>query len=192
MGSASGRFLLSLLFLSLFFNALSQSLIEMLPEHRRSGHRLILRDDNLFCDSWRFSVETNDAGFWKTIPQRCLRFVQDYMTDERYQSDLKVVATDSLEFAKSVELAGDGKDAWIFDIDETLLSNLPYYEVHGFGSETFDERTFDDWIDLAEAPAILASLSLYKELKQMGFKGTFRSRHTGHSLQICKEKGDRR
>jgi hypothetical protein len=27
------------------------------------------------------------------------------------------------------------KEAWVFDIDETSLSNLPYYATHGFGYE---------------------------------------------------------
>jgi FMN phosphatase YigB (HAD superfamily) len=30
-------------------------------------------------------------------------------------------------------LEGDGKDAWIFDVDDTLLSTIPYYKKHGFG-----------------------------------------------------------
>ena len=52
------------------------------------------------------------------------------MTGDRYISDSEVVADDSLEYAKTVELTG--KDAWVFDIDETLLSNLPYYADKGF------------------------------------------------------------
>lgn len=37
-------------------------------------------------------------------------------------------------------------------------------------SEIFDEDSFDEWVDLAEAPALPASLKLYNELKQLGFK----------------------
>ena len=55
------------------------------------------------------------------------------MTGDRYPSDLEFVASDSLTFAKTVELTGDGKDVWVFDIDETLLSSLPYYATIGFG-----------------------------------------------------------
>lgn len=76
-------------------------------------------------------METNDAGSWAQIPARCEGFVKDYMTGDKYLSDSEVVAESSLKFAKSVEV--NGKDAWFFDIDETLLSNLPYYAVHGFG-----------------------------------------------------------
>ncbi|KAJ6914008.1 HAD superfamily [Populus alba x Populus x berolinensis] len=55
------------------------------------------------------------------------------MTGDGYRSDSEVAASYALGFAKTVEIAGDGKDAWVFDVDETLLSNLPYYAVHGFG-----------------------------------------------------------
>lgn len=104
------------------------------------------------------------------IPSRCQAFVQDYMTGESYRSDSEVVADYALEFAKSVVVYGDGKDAWVFDIDETLLSNIPYYQSHGFGSDIFDEQSFDDWVDLAEAPALPSSLSLYNELLKLKFK----------------------
>lgn len=91
------------------------------------------------------------------------------MTGSHYVSDSEVAALDSISFAQSINITGDGKDSWVFDIDETLLSNLPYYEAHGFGSEPFDEKSFDAWVDLAEAPALPASLNLYKELKRLGF-----------------------
>jgi len=55
------------------------------------------------------------------------------MNGEVYSSDSQMIAAESLEFAKSVQITGDGKDVWVFDIDETLLSNLPYYAAHGFG-----------------------------------------------------------
>lgn len=156
--------------------AFPDSILRILPEnagsspHHHHHHRKIPRDDNLYCDSWRFIVETNDAGPWDRIPSRCVAFVQDYATGDRYRADSEAVADASLEFAKTVKVSGSGKDAWIFDIDETLLSNVPYYAVHGFGSETFDENSFDEWVDLAEAPALPASLRLCRELEQLGFK----------------------
>ncbi|PKI66096.1 hypothetical protein CRG98_013504 [Punica granatum] len=39
-----------------------------------------------------------------------------------------------------------------------------------FRLEEFDEKSFDAWVDLADAPALPASLSLYEELQQLGFK----------------------
>ncbi|KAH7512954.1 hypothetical protein FEM48_Zijuj12G0145200 [Ziziphus jujuba var. spinosa] len=171
MASSIQPFLTISLFLFLFHVVSSQpSIIQIWPENRIPDHQSPRSDgDSLFCDSWRLSVETNNAGYWSTIPGRCVDFVKDYVTGDRYLSDSAVASSDSLLFAKNVEIDGSGFDAWVFDIDETLLSNLPYYEAHGFGSESFNETAFDEWVDLAEAPALPASLSLYKELEQLGF-----------------------
>ncbi|KAJ4831537.1 hypothetical protein Tsubulata_032219 [Turnera subulata] len=51
-----------------------------------------------------------------TVPSRCLSYVKGYVTGEHYVSDSEVVTSNSLAFAKIVKLAGDGKDAWVFDI----------------------------------------------------------------------------
>lgn len=132
---ASGQAFLLLLFLTLIIsNVSSQSIIQIWPENRIADDRLPRSDDDSsFCDSWRLSVETNNAGYWSTIQVRCVSFVEDYVTGHRYLSDSDVASGDSLSFAKTVETAGDGLDAWVFDIDETLLSNVPYYQAHGFG-----------------------------------------------------------
>ncbi|TYJ29528.1 hypothetical protein E1A91_A06G074300v1 [Gossypium mustelinum] len=127
-------------------------------------------DDDLYCASWQLAVETNNAGSWAAIPSRCVPFVRAYMTGQRYASDCEVVANYSLAYASTVQIASDGKDAWVFDVDETLLTNLPYYRDHGFGSEIFNESCWDEWVAEAKAPAIPSSLKLYNGLKQMGFK----------------------
>ncbi|PIN04955.1 Acid phosphatase [Handroanthus impetiginosus] len=151
----------------------SLSIIQITPEKENllaaDGISDRRRGIDLYCESWKFTVETNDAGNWTRIPERCVDFVKEYITGERYASDLKAVAVNALSYAKAVEVTGNGKDAWVFDIDETLLSNVPYYATHGFGSEIFDEPSFDDWVDLAEAPALSASLRLYNELQKLGF-----------------------
>ncbi|KAH7572208.1 hypothetical protein JRO89_XS04G0219900 [Xanthoceras sorbifolium] len=205
----SGKLLLPIILHFVFIShAFAQSIIQVSPHKTRiaADHKIRV-NDGLYCESWKFSIETNDAGSWNNIPSRCVKFVQDYMTGDRYLSDSDVVSEYGLDFAKTVNVSGDVKDAWVFDIDETLLSNLPYYEVHGFGyacdkgidrdfyqmgsecnvgwtlprdvfewtnsfwrSEVFDENSFNDWVDLAEAPALPASLNLYNELKQLGFK----------------------
>ncbi|KAL3532555.1 hypothetical protein ACH5RR_006076 [Cinchona calisaya] len=172
MGFNETFFLFSLFFLHISVSiAYPHSILQILPENRESfHHRKIPRDDNQYCDSWKFTVETNDAAPWTRVPSRCAAFVKDYITGDRYRSDSEAVADQSLAFAKTVKISGNGKDAWVFDIDETLLSNVPYYAIHGFGSETFDENSFDEWVDLAEAPALPASLRLYRELPQLGFK----------------------
>ncbi|KNA20723.1 hypothetical protein SOVF_049830 [Spinacia oleracea] len=162
------RTLSLLLLISLLSFTPSQSLSPenhlLLPSNRKLG-----KDDQLFCESWRFSVETNDAGIWSTIPSRCFDFVKNYITGDHYLLDSKIVAEDELEFAKSVNVSGDGKDAWVFDVDETLLFNIPYYETHGYGSEIFNEESFDEYMLLGKSPPLSASLSLYQELQRLGF-----------------------
>ncbi|XP_039142784.1 acid phosphatase 1-like [Dioscorea cayenensis subsp. rotundata] len=156
----------SLIFIILLISSASaQTLIQMFPNRpQRNG------DDELFCDSWRLSVETNNAGMWNTIPAKCLKFVVEYVNGDRYASDSAVVAGYSLDFARTVPITGDGKDVWVFDIDETLLSNIPYYAAHGYGSEAFNETAFDEWVVEARAPALPASLQLYEELRGLGYQ----------------------
>ncbi|KAE8786393.1 chromatin assembly factor 1 subunit FSM [Hordeum vulgare] len=38
-------------------------------------------------------------------------------------------------YVDSLKLAANGKEVWVFDINETTLSNLPYYTKHGFGDD---------------------------------------------------------
>ncbi|KAG5547349.1 hypothetical protein RHGRI_013134 [Rhododendron griersonianum] len=83
------------------------------------------------------------------------------MNGHRYRYDSDVVAVDASAFAETVNVSGDGMDAWVFDIDETLLSNLPL--------EEFNQTSWDEWVDLAVAPALPASLKLYREVQQLGF-----------------------
>ncbi|KNA17844.1 hypothetical protein SOVF_076630 [Spinacia oleracea] len=124
----------------------------------------------LQCTSWRFAVEANNMNSWKTIPQECADYVKNYMLGKGYLLDLERVSNEASVFAKSVHFEGDSKDAWVFDVDETLLSNLPYYADHAFGLEVFDGVEFDKWVSKAMAPAIESSLRLYEEVLSLGFK----------------------
>ncbi|XP_052198619.1 acid phosphatase 1-like [Diospyros lotus] len=167
------RYVAVILILGFVSESFSRLIIRIKPENQGSAASALISDGRTdhvsYCNSWRFSVETNDAGVWTRIPARCQEYVKAYMTGDQFRSDSELVRDDSLEFAKTVELAGDGRDAWVFDIDETLLSNIPYFANHGFGSETFNESTFDKWVDTAKAPALPASLTFYNELQALGF-----------------------
>ncbi|CAK9150569.1 unnamed protein product [Ilex paraguariensis] len=88
-----------------------------------SGHWI----SGIDCLSWRFGVETNTIQGWRLVPKNCKDYVGHYMLGKQYREDCDVVAKAALEYAKSLKLAGDGKDVWVLDIDETALSNLPYY-----------------------------------------------------------------
>ncbi|CAJ1979076.1 unnamed protein product [Sphenostylis stenocarpa] len=94
--------------------------------------------------------------------ERLLRQLEagQYMTGGRCRRDCDVVGNLSLAFTRSVRLVGDGRDAWVFDIDETLLSN----------AEIFNETSFNNLVNFAAAPALLANLILFNELKELGFR----------------------
>jgi hypothetical protein len=87
------------------------------------------------CASWRLAAEANNLAPWAAVPPECAPHVRDYVTGVAYRSDLDLVARESTAYARAAAPAGaaDGRDAWVFDVDETLLSNLPYYAEHGYG-----------------------------------------------------------
>ncbi|KAJ1257880.1 hypothetical protein BS78_10G029800 [Paspalum vaginatum] len=124
------------------------------------------------CASWRLAAEANNLAPWKAVPPECAAHVRDYVTGAAYRSDLDLVARESAAYARAAAttLGGDGRDAWVFDVDETLLSNIPYYADHGYGLELFDHHKFDEWVERGEAPAIPSSLKLYNEVRDLGFK----------------------
>lgn len=85
------------------------------------------------CLSWRLGVETRNIIGWTTVPQECEGYVGHYMLGHQYRKDSKVIVKEALVYAQSLTVTGSDKDVWVFDIDETTLSNLPYYAQHEFG-----------------------------------------------------------
>ncbi|KAL0679967.1 hypothetical protein Bca4012_007948 [Brassica carinata] len=125
-----------------------------------------------YCESWRLAVETNNAGAWDVLPSSCVDSVARFFNGDQYGSDYDVKVDYALAFANTVKFSRDGKDVWIFDIDETLLTNIGYYRAHGYGvsrSEPFDSKSFNEWVVQGTAPAFAASLRMYNALKKLGF-----------------------
>ncbi|PUZ64338.1 hypothetical protein GQ55_3G135800 [Panicum hallii var. hallii] len=144
-------------------------LIHMLRPLLGSGGRLGLRA-RVPCDSWRFAVETNSLRDWRTIPARCERYVGNYMMGGHYRSDSRAVIDEAIAYAEGLQLAGEGKEVWVFDIDETTLSNLPYYAKHGFGVEPYNRTLFTAYVMDASAPALPETKRLYDRLLALGIK----------------------
>jgi len=125
--------------LFLLFSFLAFSFSLETPNHHAFARPLILEyaeheeEVSLRCRSWRFAGEANNLSPWKTVPKECAEHVKEYVNGKGYVYDLEIANKEAGEFAKSVKLKDDGLDAWVFDIDETLLSNLPYYAAHGYG-----------------------------------------------------------
>ncbi|KAL5213215.1 hypothetical protein ABZP36_024062 [Zizania latifolia] len=145
------------------------------------------------CASWRLAAEANNLAPWKVVPEECAGYVREYVTGVAYRSDLEVVAREASSYARAARVGDDGCDAWVFDVDETLLSNLPYYAEHGYGLEFFDHLEFDKWVEKGEAPAIPSSLKLYNEVRELGIKTfllTGRSEgHHGVTVDNLKKQG---
>ncbi|KAA8540337.1 hypothetical protein F0562_024744 [Nyssa sinensis] len=129
----------------------------------------------LSCLSWRLAVETDNIRDWLVVPEKCEDYVGHYMLGKQYRKDCDTVAYAAIEYAESVKLAGDGKDIWVFDIDETTLSNLPYYARPqvAFGAKAYNSTAFNEWVAEARAPPIPGSLMLYNRLVSQGFKIVF-------------------
>ena len=100
-------------------------------------------------------MEVNNLRGWTNVPDSCESYVASYMTGDGYLEDSKVAISQALDYATSYNFSllvdienenghgeGEGRTyssssspplVWIFDIDETSLSNLPYYAHHRFG-----------------------------------------------------------
>ncbi|KDP40846.1 hypothetical protein JCGZ_24845 [Jatropha curcas] len=173
-----GLELLKLQFLLIFFAATSCASAEVSIPHqihllRPQAGAAGSKVTGLTCLSWRLGVETNNIVGWKTVPEECEGYVGHYMLGHQYRLDSKAVTDEAFVYAKSHVLAGDGKDLWVFDIDETTLSNLPYYASHGFGAEPYNFTLFNKWVLTSKAPALPESLQLYKRLIALGLKIVF-------------------
>ncbi|XP_058743611.1 stem 28 kDa glycoprotein-like [Vicia villosa] len=125
------------------------------------------------CASWRLGVEAHNVINWKTVPLECEEYVGNYVLGDQYRADSKTVNREGFFYLKTLNLNRDGKDVWVFDIDETALSNLPYYAKHGFGIEPANVTSFNEWVSLGEAPALPETLKLYNKLLARGVKIVF-------------------
>ncbi|KAJ0755563.1 putative Acid phosphatase [Helianthus annuus] len=134
-----------------------------------------LKHSDLNCMSWRLAVETDNLKGWTQIPTSCVEYVGHYMLGKQYREDCDYVFSEAYEYAKGLNLTGDGKDVWVFDIDETTLSNIPYYASDdvAFGYIPYNATKFDEWVTKAAAPAVPGALKLYKQLIKLGFKIVF-------------------
>lgn len=87
-----------------------------------------------YCESWRMNVELHNIRDYVVVPQECVAYIGKYMTSTQYKVDFERTINECILYiSTNCILENDGKDAWIFDIDDTLLSSVPYYKKNGFG-----------------------------------------------------------
>ncbi|KAF7106145.1 hypothetical protein CFC21_106900 [Triticum aestivum] len=125
------------------------------------------------CDSWRLGVEAYNVRDWKMVPANCEGYVGHYMLGSHYRRDSKVVIDQAIAYLDSLRLAGNGKEVWVFDIDETMLSNLPYYATHGFGARPYNATSYNAYVLEGSAPALPETKRLYNKLLTVGIKPVF-------------------
>lgn len=94
--------------------------------------------------------------------------VEDFHSSGGYDRELGGVVQNAQLYAATIK--PQNNSAWVFDVDETSLSNYAEMDSINFG---FVAKMNHDWIMSAAAPAIPQTLALYKQLVAAGFKIIF-------------------
>ncbi|XVF81038.1 hypothetical protein PTKIN_Ptkin15bG0124500 [Pterospermum kingtungense] len=126
-----------------------------------------------YCESWRINVEVHNIRDFEVVPQECVDYIRKYMTSSQYKADSERAIEEVrlyLSRCSCCSLKGDGKDAWIFDVDDTLISTIPYFKKHGFGGEKVNSSSLEAWMEESKAPALDQTLGLFQEIRDKGFK----------------------
>lgn len=127
------KFLLSI-FISLLITA-SASDWNILSQRSKSGVKISLKN---YCESWRLNVELHNIRFFRVVPEECVSYIGKYVTSTQYKVDSERTIEECVVYlSKGCDLKGDGTDAWIFDIDDTLISTVPYYKKNQYGYLSF-------------------------------------------------------
>lgn len=115
------------------------------------------------------NVELNNLREFEVVPEECVSYIAKYMTGAQYKVDSEGTIDEcTVYLSTSCNLKNDGKDAWIFDIDDTLLSTVPYYKKHGFGGEKLNLTSMEEWMSQGKATALDHTLRLFNDLKARG------------------------
>lgn len=87
-----------------------------------------------YCESWRMNVELHNIREFEVVPEECADYIGKYMNSVQYKVDSERAIEECTVFlSTSCSLKRDGRDAWIFDVDDTLLSTVPYFKKHRSG-----------------------------------------------------------
>lgn len=89
--------------------------------------------------------------------------LREYVKNGSYESDIRQSVDDALVVLRHLNLPKNS--AFIFDVDETALSNMEYELKFDFG---FEKETWDKWIFESRATAIKDVKRLYDSLINRG------------------------
>jgi len=105
-----------------------------------SSEMMVVDDDERYGLSWRLAMETNNnVRPWKTVPLRCYKHVENYIIGGQYEHDMNLIVDEIVFYASQIPLSTSTthQDAWILDVDDTCISNIPYYKAKRFGYVSF-------------------------------------------------------
>ncbi|KAM7254154.1 hypothetical protein ACFE04_031836 [Oxalis oulophora] len=140
---------------------------------RKNDHSDLSLDASLksYCESWRINVEVHNIREFEVVPQECVDYIKKYMTSSQYKVDSEMVIYEiKLYLGNCCCFKPSDKDSWIFDIDDTLLSTIPYYKKHGFGGDKLNSTSLELWMNESKAPALEHTLKLFNDIKERGLK----------------------
>jgi len=81
-----------------------------------------------------------------------------YVDSGRYDAGIAAVAAEAKQWVETRAAQGGGKLAVVFDLDETLLSNMSHMVAMDYG---YIPKKWDEWIEEAQAPAIAPVREVY-------------------------------
>lgn len=137
-------------------------------QRTRNGVKISLKN---YCEGWRMNVELHNVREFEVVPEECVEYVGKYMRSTQYLVDSERAVEECVVYlSTSCSLKRDGRDAWIFDIDDTLLSTVPYFKKHQYGGEKLNATSLEEWMSKAKAPALEHSLNLFNEIKAKGIQ----------------------
>ncbi|CAL0316737.1 unnamed protein product [Lupinus luteus] len=163
-----GKALCSSLVFICFFIPLVSANWNILTQKTHGGLMISLKN---YCEGWRINVELHNIRDFEVVPEECTEYIGKYMRSTQYKVDSERAIEESLIYlSTSCNLKKDGEDAWIFDIDDTLLSTVPYYKDNLYGGKKLNVTDFEDWIKKGKAPALDYSLKFFNDLKSRGIQ----------------------
>ncbi|KAI4318157.1 hypothetical protein L6164_025960 [Bauhinia variegata] len=140
----------------------------ILNQKSHNGLKISLKN---YCKSWRLNVELHNIRDFEVVPEECSEYIGKYVRSTQYQVDSEIAIEECLVYlSTSCNLKKDGRDAWIFDIDDTLLSTVPFYKNYQYGAKRLNLTALEEWMDKAKAPALDHSLRLFNDLKSRGIQ----------------------
>jgi predicted secreted acid phosphatase len=113
-----------------------------------------------------------------TVEPRNLSLLKEeilgYVDSGRYEKEIEAISKDAIAWierrAKNSAIPQASRLAVVFDIDETMLSNLPHMRAMDFG---YQPAAWDAWVARGEAPVIEPVRKIYRRVRQHGVEVIF-------------------